>query len=110
MLKMLGHTDITVANNGVEAMERIDHDEPFDVLLLDIRMPLMDGFQVARQITNYVPEQRRPIIIAVTASVLEQDRAKCLRHGMAAFLSKPIVMTELDTMLQVIAERKRNAM
>ena len=110
MLKMLGHTDITVANNGVEAMECIDRDEPYDVLLLDIRMPLMDGFQVARQITNYVPEHRRPIIIAVTASVLEQDRAKCLRHGMAAFLSKPIVMTELDTMLQVIAERKRNAM
>lgn len=109
MLKMLGHTDITVANNGVEAMECIDRDEPFDVLLLDIRMPLMDGFQVAKQITNYVPEHRRPIIIAVTASVLEQDRAKCLRHGMAAFLSKPIVMTELDTMLQVIAERKRNS-
>jgi len=90
MLALRGYS-VTVADNAKEAFELLK-DEKFDLVLMDVRMPYMDGFKATRVIRN--PESdilNHDIpIIAMTAYAMKGDRERCLQTGMDDYISKPI--------------------
>jgi signal transduction histidine kinase/DNA-binding response OmpR family regulator len=91
MLKRLGYKADAVTN-GLEALHALES-KHYDVVLMDIRMPLMDGLEATRAIRQHW--QDKPKIIAVTAYALKGDRDKCLAAGMNDYISKPIRLEEL---------------
>ncbi|SJZ79468.1 Signal transduction histidine kinase [Trichlorobacter thiogenes] len=84
---------VTVAHNGKEGVELIQH-ETYDLVLMDMQMPVMDGIQATQQIRQ-LPEGKELPIIAMTAAASEADRDNCLAAGMNDYISKPIIATEL---------------
>lgn len=104
MLNTLGYSNIDDSRNGQEAIEMIDsaneEKEPYDVLLLDLRMPVKDGFQVIEHLNekNY----RIPKIAVVTASVLDQDRDRCKELGIKYFILKPINVTQVRSVMSAL--------
>ena len=105
MLAKLGYEAAT-AMNGREAADRVAESlrtgsgvvpRPYAAVLMDANMPVMDGFAAARQILS--THANAPPIIALTASVLEEDRQRCLAAGMLAFLPKPLRIDELAEVL-----------
>ena len=95
LLEELGIQNITEENDGQEALERIRHDDSFDMILMDIRMPKMDGLEASELIRKL--GYKRPII-AVTANAFEEDKHACLNAGMTDFLSKPIELEKWKSM------------
>lgn len=94
--------NVIVAQNGAEAVERFSQSKPFSicVVLMDIAMPVMDGFEAAKTIRNLPrPDSATTPIIAVTASVEPADKKKTFDCGMTDFLTKPIVP---ETLCQTI--------
>ncbi len=78
-----------LASNGIEAIESVTR-QIYDVILMDVQMPEMDGLEASRRITaKYTPEQR-PRIIAMTANAMQGDREECLAAGMDDYVTKPI--------------------
>ncbi|QEL16622.1 response regulator [Limnoglobus roseus] len=101
LLEMQGHT-VTVANNGREAVAAAR--EPFDVILMDVQMPEMDGLEAAATIRRAERETGGHVpIIAMTAHAMKGDRERCLAAGMDGYLSKPVRATELAEVLAGIA-------
>ena len=92
MLKKLGLQAVVVAN-GREALNHVK-DEEFDLVLMDLQMPVMDGIEAALQI-RADRKLRQPKIIALTANALVEERNKCLAAGMDDFLTKPIRLEDL---------------
>ncbi len=90
---------VDLASDGREAVKKVS-EEHYDAVFMDCHMPEMDGLAAAAEIRRIEGSGRRVPIIALTASVMEDDRAKCLRAGMDDFLSKPIVIEELATALR----------
>ncbi len=87
--------DVTIANNGAEALERIAESE-FDAVLMDCQMPVMDGFTATRRIRELERGGlKRLPIIALTANVMSEDREHCIAAGMDAHLGKPIEPAQL---------------
>jgi len=92
---------VSIANNGLEAVN-LFKEKKFDLILMDIMMPVMDGLEATREIrkiekanklSEYTP------IIAVTANTLDNDREKCLSWGMDEFIAKPFDMNQLNEIL-----------
>ena len=82
-----------IANNGVEAIEYLSGaEEPYDVALMDIQMPEMDGYQATHgiRIGDGGLQHQEMIVIAMTANAMAGDREKCLAAGMDDYLAKPI--------------------
>ncbi|GAA2568107.1 hypothetical protein GCM10010435_47390 [Winogradskya consettensis] len=98
MLAKLGHRVHTVAD-GREAVHAIQQ-APYDVVLMDIQMPVLDGLEATRVIRAELPAARQPYIIAMTASVLIEDRTACHLAGMNDYLAKPV---RLDDIAQALA-------
>jgi signal transduction histidine kinase/DNA-binding response OmpR family regulator len=90
-LKKLGYR-VDIVNSGVEVLAQLEV-QPYDVILMDMQMPEMDGLTATRYIREH--SGLKPYIIALTANVLEENRQQCLEAGMNDFLRKPIVMKEL---------------
>jgi PAS domain S-box-containing protein len=83
-----------VAANGLEVLQSLRR-QPYDVVLMDVQMPEMDGLEASRAIWGEWPADQRPRIIAMTANVLPEDRQECLSAGMDDFIAKPIRVDEL---------------
>ena len=96
-LKRLGY-HIDVVANGLEVLEAV-HRQTYDVILLDLQMPEMDGLEAARRIVQEFEAGRRPHLIALTANVFKSDQDQCLAAGMDAFLAKPFDLAELRELL-----------
>jgi CheY-like chemotaxis protein len=84
--------NIDLVADGNEALEA-HRSNPYDVILMDCQMPVMDGFEACRHIREL--EQPQPVIIAVTANALVGERDKCLDAGMDDYLSKPFQAEQL---------------
>ena len=103
LLKQIGQTAV-LTNNGREAVEALAAKE-YDVVLMDIQMPEMDGLEATREIRRRWPEgPRRPYIIAMTANAMTGDREKCLEAGMDDYISKPVKANRLKTALEQCCE------
>ena len=96
------------ATDGSEAVEAY-HKQEFAMLLMDIQMPLMDGFEATKAIREYEREKRlrQTPIIAVTAHVMENYREKCLQAGMNDYLAKPVKKYQLRDMVQKWLENRK---
>ncbi|HEV8410434.1 MAG TPA: response regulator, partial [Gemmatimonadaceae bacterium] len=94
MCEKLGYR-IDVAGNGLEALAAVNH-IPYDTLLMDVHMPEMDGLEATRRIREFVPKDRNPWIIAMTASAMESDRQACVAAGMDDYTPKPVTMESLE--------------
>ncbi|MBD1862092.1 MULTISPECIES: PAS domain S-box protein [Trichocoleus] len=97
LLKRLGYT-ADIAANGLEVLEALRR-QAYDVILMDIQMPQMDGLEATRCICQEWLPHQRPRIIAVTANAIQGDREMCLEVGMDDYISKPIKVEELSTAL-----------
>ena len=96
MLEKFGYA-AELAENGLEAVE-ISQTQPFDLVLMDVQMPIMDGLEATRVIRKRNRALPR-FIVALTASTLKGDRERCLQSGMDDFLSKPFRKNELEQLL-----------
>ena len=88
LLERLGYR-ADLATNGLEAIVALQR-QPYDVVLMDVQMPEMDGLEASRRIKQNWPPGERPRIIAMTANAMQGDREKCLAAGMDDYITKPI--------------------
>jgi signal transduction histidine kinase/CheY-like chemotaxis protein/HPt (histidine-containing phosphotransfer) domain-containing protein len=88
LLERIGYT-ADVASDGVETVECLER-QPYDVVLMDVEMPEMDGLEATFKIRTLLPPERQPVIIAMTANAMLEDRDACLSAGMNDYLAKPI--------------------
>ncbi len=97
-LKRLGYR-ADVASNGLEALAALEQ-QPYDVVLMDVQMPELDGLDASRRICEQWPPESRPHIIAMTANALPEDREACFAAGMNDYVAKPIRAEELAAALK----------
>jgi PAS domain S-box-containing protein len=98
LLQRLGY-QADIANNGLEVLEALSQ-RPYDLVLMDIQMPEMDGLMTTEQIRQHGLKIEQPYIIAITANAMQGDREDCLAAGMNDYLSKPIRTEQLIHALQ----------
>jgi PAS domain S-box-containing protein len=98
ILDKLGYS-ADVAINGRQVIERM-RERDYDLILMDVLMPEMDGYQATREVRRLLPRERQPRIIAMTAVALEGDRRRCLDAGMDDYISKPIDVERLASLLR----------
>ena len=94
---------VDTAENGAEAVEKVKNSKPgnYDLVLMDVQMPVMDGYEATKQIRALDnPALAGITILAMTANAFDEDKKKALECGMDGFLSKPIVIEELISILQ----------
>lgn len=105
MLQQMGYS-ATVANNGLEVLEALGQ-RFYDVILMDVQMPEMDGLTAAQQIRQKWEDDCRPMIIAMTASLQQSDYDLCLAAGIDGYISKPIQFEELEMALEQCYTKKQ---
>jgi signal transduction histidine kinase/DNA-binding response OmpR family regulator len=104
LLQQMGYR-ADVASNGIEAIECIER-QPYDVVLMDVQMPEMDGLEATRRIVARWPKGQRPHIVAMTANAMAGDREECLAAGMDDYVTKPIRVEALVAALTACAPRE----
>jgi signal transduction histidine kinase/CheY-like chemotaxis protein len=104
LLQQMGYR-ADLASNGIEAIESVQR-QAYDVVLMDVQMPEMDGLEASRQINARWRPQERPRIIAMTANAMQGDRDMCLAAGMDDYLTKPIRVERLVEALNHAPARK----
>jgi len=97
LLDKLGYR-ADVAGNGIEAIDAVERQD-YDVVLMDVQMPEMDGLEATGRIRSHPSLLAQPRIVAMTANAMEGDRAACLAAGMDDYVSKPIALQELAAAL-----------
>ncbi len=97
LLQQMGYR-ADLASNGIEAVESVER-QPYDVVLMDVQMPEMDGLEAARRICSSQPLAQRPRIVAMTANAMQGDREACLAAGMDDYVTKPI---RVDALVQAL--------
>ena len=104
LLEQMGYR-ADLASNGVEAVESVVR-QTYDVVLMDVQMPEMDGLEASRRITKGKAPDQRPRIIAMTANAMQGDREMCLAAGMDDYIAKPIRVPRLAEALKHVPVRK----
>jgi CheY-like chemotaxis protein len=99
ILNKLGY-EADVAANGIEVLDALQR-QPYDLILMDVQMPEMDGLEATRQIRASLLS-RQPRIIAMTAYAMQGDRAQCIAAGMDDYISKPMRAQDLSALLTAI--------
>ncbi len=97
MLERMGYR-ADVAGNGLEVLEALQR-QFYDIVLMDVQMPELDGLETTRRIRNELEDGAQPRIIAMTANAMKEDREECLAAGMDDYVSKPIRVQDLVTAL-----------
>ena len=104
ILQQMGYR-ADLASNGIEAVESVER-QAYDVVLMDVQMPEMDGLEASRRITAKWPAGERPRIVAMTANAMQGDRDMCLAAGMDDYLTKPIRVERLVEALNLVQPRE----
>jgi CheY-like chemotaxis protein len=104
LLQQMGYR-ADLAANGIEAVESVQR-QAYDVVLMDVQMPELDGLDATRQICQLLPDARRPRIVAMTANAMQGDREMCMAAGMDDYLAKPIRVDRLVEALNGVPSRK----
>ncbi len=97
-LERIGYRADAVAN-GLEAVTALEN-RRYDLVLMDVQMPEMDGFEATRQIRTRIPVERQPKIVALTANAMQGDRELCFAAGMDDYISKPVKMHEITAAIR----------
>ncbi|MGB8320968.1 MAG: response regulator [Ignavibacteriaceae bacterium] len=95
---------IDIAANGYEALEAVKNIN-YDIVFMDLFMPEMDGFSATENIQKEFSEDRRPVIIAMTANAFNEDKNECLAKGMDDYISKPLKVDEIYLMVSEWAKK-----
>ncbi len=104
LLQQMGYR-ADLASNGLEAVESVQR-QPYDVVLMDVQMPELDGLDATRRVCALMPAGERPRIIAMTANAMQGDREMCIEAGMDDYLTKPIRVERLVEALAQASQRK----
>ena len=104
LLQQMGYR-ADLAANGIEAVESVQR-QNYDVVLMDVQMPEMDGLEASRQINARLKQNARPRIVAMTANAMQGDREMCMAAGMDDYLTKPIRVERLVEALNQVPVRK----
>ncbi|WNQ13064.1 PAS domain S-box protein [Paenibacillus aurantius] len=105
MLERMGHR-VSVVLNGEEVIEAATK-KSFDIIFMDIHMPVLNGLEATRVIKKKLASEKKPRIVAVTANALKGDREKCLDAGMDDYISKPVKLEVLKEILKQHAPKAR---
>lgn len=107
-------SNIDIAENGQQALEMY-HENAYDIIFMDIQMPVMDGLTSAKKIREIEQETNRHVpIVAMTANAMNEDRQACMKAGMDEFITKPVSLENVNRVLELyinnkfIAERKEH--
>jgi CheY-like chemotaxis protein len=104
ILRKFGYT-ADIAVNGIEAIEAVKNQD-YDIIFMDIQMPEMDGYEATKNILGMYPHENQPIIIAITAAVMQGDRENCFAAGMVDYLPKPVLPDDIFGVLKKWGEKK----
>ena len=105
MLERIGY-QAEIANNGLEVIE-MHNQKPYELILMDVQMPQLDGLSATRRIRLECPPDQQPVIIAMTANAMQGDREKCIDAGMNDYVSKPFRLAQLQEILrQYLTQRE----
>lgn len=99
-LEKLGYTS-DWAPNGQEAYQMVKQSQ-YDIVLMDLHMPVMDGLTATKKIRSNIPTDNQPVIVALTANAMKEDRDICLRAGMNEYISKPFSVSDLTRVLSQV--------
>ncbi|TGK87550.1 response regulator [Leptospira noumeaensis] len=102
-LKKLGYSNLQT-DNGEKTLDMVRSESP-DLLFVDVQMPDMDGITVTKCIRQSKTITKQPVIIALTANVLEEEKQRCLSAGMDDFMTKPLLLRDLDFMIRKWAKK-----
>ncbi len=103
LLQQMGYR-ADLASNGIEAIECVQR-QTYDVVLMDVQMPEMDGLEASKEITARWSADERPRIVAMTANAMQGDREMCIAAGMDDYLTKPIRVERLVEALNLVQSR-----
>ncbi len=103
LLQQMGYR-ADLASNGLEAVESVER-QTYDVVLMDVQMPELDGLDATRRICALLPADQRPRIVAMTANAMQGDREMCLAAGMDDYVTKPIRVNALVDALNQVKPR-----
>ena len=101
---------VETANDGVEAVKKMEQAVPgqYDLILMDIQMPVMNGYEAAKQIRSLKNRETASVpIVAMTANAFEEDKKKALEAGMNAHIAKPISIDAIMEVLDQIFDRRK---
>ena len=104
LLQQMGYR-ADLASNGIEAVESVQR-QPYDVVLMDVQMPELDGLDATRRICAMMPVGERPRVVAMTANAMQGDREMCIAAGMDDYLTKPIRVERLVEALNQATARE----
>jgi signal transduction histidine kinase/CheY-like chemotaxis protein/HPt (histidine-containing phosphotransfer) domain-containing protein len=93
----------TIAQNGLEVLKAL-YEQVYDVILMDVQMPEMDGLEATRRLRDSLPTDRQPQVIAMTANAMQGDREMCLAAGMDDYISKPI---RIEALVEALSKSRR---
>ena len=97
LLSLMGYR-VDAVENGREVLEILE-EKDFDIILMDVQMPEMDGIEATEKIIETIPAARQPKVIALTANAMVGDRDICLKSGMVDYMAKPVKINELQKMI-----------
>jgi PAS domain S-box-containing protein len=105
ILERLGYMRVELAANGLEALAALER-KSYDLILMDVQMPELDGLEATRRICAHYPEAERPWIVAMTAGAMDGDREQCHAAGMNDYVSKPVKVEELQAAIERTGRRR----
>jgi CheY-like chemotaxis protein len=103
LMERRGH-EIIEASSGQIALETLSMEE-IDLVFMDLSMPVMDGFETVRRFRSSTKNTRQIPIIALTAHTTQEDRQKCFEAGMNGLIAKPLNVTSVDTVMELVRDQ-----